>query len=166
MRKKIIFGVDPGTLITGWGVIEEMGNRYIPLGFGAITTTAKEIPHLRYLTIFERLEELLEKYTPDALAVETQYVDKNVQSAIKLGMARGIIVLAALRRKIPVFEYTPTKVKQAVTGKGGASKQQVAVMVKILLHLKEGIDSLDTTDALAIAITHGHYSRSPLCMNI
>jgi crossover junction endodeoxyribonuclease RuvC len=166
MKKKIIFGADPGTLITGWGVIEEVGSRYIPIAFGTITTTTKEIPHLRYLTIFERLEELLAEYKPDALAVETQYVDKNVQSAIKLGMARGIIILAALRKGIPVFEYTPTKVKQAVTGKGGASKEQVASMVKILLHLNQVIEPFDITDALAIAITHGHFSRSPLCMNI
>jgi crossover junction endodeoxyribonuclease RuvC len=165
MKKKVIFGVDPGTLVTGWGVIEESGNRYLPLGFGAITTSSKEGPHLRYLTIFEQLEELLEKYRPDALAVETQYVDKNVQSAIKLGMARGIIVLAALRKKIPVFEYTPTKVKQAVTGTGTASKGQVGTMVKILLHLEKVLEPFDITDALAIAIAHGHFARSPLCMN-
>lgn len=166
MGKKRIIGIDPGTKTTGWGVVEENQNKHTLLGFGAISPPPKITGHLRYLFIFEEIELILKSYQVDALSIETQYVDKNVQSAIKLGMARGIIVLAALRLKVPVFEYAPTKIKQAVTGKGSASKAQVGGMIKLLLNLKEIPEPDDIPDAIAAAICHIHYSRSPLCMNI
>lgn len=165
MEKKKVIGIDPGTKITGWGIIEEAQNKHSVIAFGAITPPAKLEGHLRYLYIFEEIECILQSYEVDALSIETQYVDKNVQSAIKLGMARGIIVLAALRLKVPVFEYAPTKIKQAVTGKGSASKAQVGSMIKIMLNLREVPEPEDIPDALAAAICHIHYSRSFQCTN-
>ena len=159
MNKKII-GIDPGTVVTGWGIISFEGNRYQFIDCGTIHPPVKAAPELKYLHIFEELLKVIKLHAPDALSVETQFLDKNFQSAIKVGMARGIAYLAAAKQNIPVFEYAPTKAKQAVTGKGNASKSAVAHMVKILLGQKELSVLPDATDALALAITHAHFSRS------
>ena len=110
----------------------------------------------RYLALFNSMEKLLELYTPDAVAVETQFVYKNVQSALKLGMARGVIIIAAARRGIPIFEYAPKKAKLAVVGNGAASKEQVQRMIQLLLKLPELPEPEDAADALALAICHAH----------
>lgn len=157
MGKKII-GVDPGTTVTGWGVILVEGNRYRLVDCGTIHPKAKAPPEQKYLHIFDELSAVIGIHTPDALSVETQFVDKNVQSAIKLGMARGMAYLAAAKRGIPVFEYAPTKAKQAVTGKGHASKAAVQHMIKLLLGIKELTMRDDASDALALAIAHAHLS--------
>ena len=163
--KKII-GVDPGTMVTGWGIILVTGNRYQLIECGTIHPKVKDVPEQKYLTIFEELSAVIEKHTPDVLSVETQFVGENVQSAIKLGMARGMAYLAAAKRGIPVFEYAPTKAKQAVTGKGNAPKAVVLKMVKLLLGLKELNVLEDASDALALAITHAHFnSRIVPCTN-
>ena len=163
--KKII-GIDPGTKVTGWGIITVAGNRYQLIECGTIHPKATETPEKKYLHIFEELHKILEIHTPEVLSVETQFVDKNVQSAIKLGMARGMAYLAAAKQGIPVFEYAPTKAKQAVTGRGSSSKSAVQHMVKILLGLKELNVLEDATDALALAITHAHFStKVNLCTN-
>jgi len=166
MTKEKILGVDPGTQITGWGLIELSGNQYKLIEFGAIKTKAKDSLPEKYLSIFEGIETILKLYKPDALSVETQYVHKNVQSALKLSMARGSVLIASAKNKVPVFEYTPSKAKQAVTGNGSASKMQIGRMMQLLLHLKELPSPEDAADALALAITHAHFSKVRPCMNI
>ena len=157
MAKKII-GIDPGTAVTGWGIINFQNNRYQFIDCGIIQPKQRERPELKYLYIFEELCKVIQIHLPDALSVETQFVDKNPQSAITLGMARGMAYLAAAKQGIPVFEYAPTKAKQAVTGKGNSTKATVAHMVKILLGQKELNVREDATDALALAITHAHFA--------
>lgn len=162
----IIIGIDPGTLITGYGIIEVVNGNQRIIDYGCIRPPASLKLSDRYLIIFNAVEELLDKYRPDALAVETQYVEKNVQSAIKLGMARGTVIIAAKRKGIPIYEYAPTKAKAAVVGNGKASKQQVQGMVKLLLNLSEVPHPSDAADALALAICHAQSLRfRELCAN-
>lgn len=160
MKKKIL-GIDPGTLITGYGLIESNDAEYAAIDYGCIRPPKSLKLTDRYLIIFNAIEELIEKYAPEALVVETQFVQKNVQSAIKLGMARGIAVLAAKRRGLTVFEYAPTQAKMAVAGSGKASKTQVQAMVKMLLNLPDipATTPEDAWDALALAICHAHRIR-------
>ncbi|HUD01585.1 MAG TPA: crossover junction endodeoxyribonuclease RuvC [Rhabdochlamydiaceae bacterium] len=152
----IILGVDPGTLVTGYGVIRQTDRYWEPLDFGCICPPRKLKTHERYLIIFEGIDHLLEKYRPQAVSVETQFVHKNVQSALKLGMARGAVIIAAARRGIEVFEYAPTKAKLAVVGNGGASKFQVQKMVQMQLKLSQMPEPADAADALALALCHAH----------
>lgn len=152
----IIIGIDPGTRITGYGIIQLQGTHYKVIDFGCIKPPASDKLTDRYLALFEGLDQLLEQHQPETLVVETQYVNKNVQSAIKLGMARGIAILAAKRKGLSVFEYPPTRAKQAVVGTGSASKAQVQQMVKVLLNLKEIPWPEDAADALSLAICHAH----------
>lgn len=157
--KQIIIGVDPGTIKTGYGIIEVLGSNFKVVDFGCIVPPSFEKLSRRYLIIFNALEELLQRYKPLVLAVETQYVAKNVQSALKLGQARGLAIVAAQRMNIPIYEYSPTKAKKAVAGTGSASKEQVQAMVKMLLQLHTGTLSYDATDALAIALCHAHHLK-------
>lgn len=152
----IIIGVDPGTRKTGYGIIKVEGSVFRALDYGCIRPPTNDKLSDRYLIIYKSIEELLGQYHPQALVVETQFVDKNVQSAIKLGMARGIIIVAAKQKGIPVYEYAPTKAKMAITGNGRASKYQVQGMVKSLLRLAEPPEPEDAADALALAICHAH----------
>lgn len=157
MKTKII-GIDPGTLKTGYGIITVQHPSFTAIDYGCIRPPPKLKLSDRYLIIFEGLDELLEMHHPDVLVVETQYVDKNVQSAIKLGMARGIAIVAAKRKNIPVFECTPTRVKQAVVGSGRANKLQVQEMVRRRLQLA-ALPPEDAADALALAICHAQSSH-------
>lgn len=153
---QIILGIDPGTRITGYGVIKVCHPRIEPLDFGCIKPpTDLELP-ARYLALFNGLEKLLDQYVPDAVAVETQFVNKNAQSAIKLGMARGVVLIAAARRGISIFEYTPKKAKKAVARSGSAGKEQVQRMVQLLLKLPILPEPEDAADALALAICHAN----------
>lgn len=155
-KASIIIGIDPGTIVTGYGIIENTGSGYRAIDYGCIRPPAKYALADRYHILFESLEALLEKHKPHVLAVETQYVKINVQSAIKLGMARGMAILAAKRKGLEVYEYAPTVAKRAVVGHGGASKQQVVRMVQNLLCLKIPPHPEDAADALALAICHAH----------
>jgi len=150
----IIIGIDPGTRITGYGIIKVEGNTHKIVDYGCIKPPTDLKITDRYLVIFNGVEELVKKYRPNALIVETQYMQKNVQSAIKLGMARGAVVIAARKEDVPVFEYAPTKAKLAVVGNGRASKAQVQGMVQRLLNLAEPPEPEDAADALALAICH------------
>lgn len=154
-----IIGIDPGTQVTGYGIIKYDQGAMHPVDFGCVRPPPTLKLTDRYLIIFNGVEELLEKHRPHALVVETQFVQKNVQSAIKLGMARGIIIIAAKRKGISVFEYGPTKAKSAVVGNGRASKQQVQGMVKLLLNLDTIPTPEDAADALALAICHAQSLR-------
>lgn len=154
--RNIILGIDPGTQVTGFGLIEIKEGKRIPLNFGCIRPSAKlEIPE-RFLFIFNGMEELIERYAPTSIAVETQFVYKNVHAAMKLGMARGIVLLAGAKKKIPIFEYAPRKAKLAVVGNGSASKEQVQKMIQLLLELKELPEPEDAADALALALCHAN----------
>lgn len=157
---QIILGIDPGTRITGYGAIDGSAK---PLGFGCIRPPPQMPLGKRYQIIFDAVEALIEKYRPDAIAVESQFVLKNVQSAIKLGMAKGMVYLAASRRSIPIYEFAPKKAKLAVVGYGGASKSQVQKMIQALLRLPTPPEPEDAADALALAICCAHHLRSILC---
>lgn len=152
--KVVILGIDPGTKVSGYGLIAVEGHHYIPIDYGCIRPPAHYKLSERYVVIFDSIEQLIERYRPSAVAVETQYVHKNVQSAIKLGMARGVAIIAAKKRGIPIFEYAPTQAKLAVVGSGRASKYQVQGMVQRLLNLSQPPEPEDAADALALAICH------------
>jgi crossover junction endodeoxyribonuclease RuvC len=151
----VILGIDPGTQITGFGIIK-IGTQLEPLDFGCIRPPSKLPLSERYLIIFQGIDHLIEKYQPDAIAVESQFVHKNVQSAMKLGMARGMVILAGARKGVPLYEYAPKKAKLAVVGIGSASKHQVQKMVQSLLKLPSAPHPEDAADALALAICHAH----------
>lgn len=153
-KRHRILGIDPGTRVSGYGLIEVEDRQYFPIDFGCIRPPTGYKLSERYLVIFNGVEELIEKYQPQAVVVETQYVHKNVQSAIKLGMARGAVLIAAKKHGLPVFEYAPTKAKRAVVGTGKASKYQVQSMVQRLLNLMSPPQPEDAADALALAICH------------
>lgn len=155
----IIMGVDPGTRVTGYGIVRQQGSRHEVLDYGCIRPPLQLNLSDRYLVIFLGIEELLELHRPEALVVETQFVQKNVQSAMKLGMARGVIIVAARKKGIPVFEYSPAKAKAAVVGNGKASKFQVQNMVQHLLGLPHPPSPQDAADALSLALCHLQASR-------
>ncbi|MES2199978.1 MAG: crossover junction endodeoxyribonuclease RuvC [Chlamydiota bacterium] len=152
----VILGIDPGTCITGYGVVLYSPHTQQAIDFGCIRPPAKQPLSQRYLIIFNSLSQLMDQYKPDAIAIETQFVSKNPQSAIKLGMARGMAVLAATQRNIPVYEYPPKRAKQAVVGYGSASKEQVQKMMQLLFKLPAPPSPEDAADALALALCHGH----------
>ncbi len=157
----IVIGIDPGTNITGYGIVQVKDSMLCTLDYGCIKPPTHFKISDRYLIIFDNIELLLDTYKPDVLVVETQYVKKNPQSAIKLGMARGIVIIAAKRKGIEVYEYAPAKAKRAVVGNGRASKYQVQGMVKNLLGLDSIPEPEDAADALALALCHVHASRIP-----
>ncbi|MDD2556771.1 MAG: crossover junction endodeoxyribonuclease RuvC [Desulfuromonadaceae bacterium] len=150
-----ILGIDPGTRITGYGLIDQRGNRLTHVDNGAVyTRSCDELP-LRLSQIYRGLLCAIETYKPDALAIEKVFVAKNAGSALKLGQARGTAIVAGVNAGLPVFEYSALQVKSAVVGYGRASKTQVQQMIKALLKLPE-IAQEDASDALAIAICHAH----------
>jgi crossover junction endodeoxyribonuclease RuvC len=154
-----ILGVDPGTTVTGYGIIQVNGSSYQAKDYGCIRPPASNKLSSRYLIIYESIEQLILIHKPSAVVVETQYVQHNVQSTIKLGMARGIIILAAAKAGIPIFEYAPTKAKKAIVGKGRASKHQVQGMIQKLLCLPNDPMPEDASDALALALCHAQGMR-------
>ncbi|MBQ2735487.1 MAG: crossover junction endodeoxyribonuclease RuvC [Clostridia bacterium] len=158
----VILGIDPGLAIVGWGVIEYRNTRFRTLAYGSIQTPAGMRTEERLRAIFEGMNELISTYHPDAMAVEELFFNTNVTTGIRVAEARGIILLAAELQKVPVQEYTPPQVKQAVVGYGRAEKKQVISMVTMLLGLPKPPKPDDTADALAIAICHAHCGGSRL----
>lgn len=148
-----ILGIDPGSNITGYGVVEQQGNRLIHVDNGCIVTASKTPLHLRLKEIYSGLQEVILKYKPDAVSIENIFFSVNAGSALKLGQARGAAILSAVNADKEVFEYTPMQVKNAVVGYGRASKEQVQKMTKVLLNLPE-VAQADAADALAVAICH------------
>ncbi len=155
-----ILGIDPGYAIVGYGIVDYAACSFAAVGFGAITTEAGEKFPKRLKSIYSDMLYVIEKYSPEALAIERLYFNTNTTTAIDVAQARGVILLAAEEKGIPIFEYTPLQVKQAVTGYGKAEKHQVMEMVKNLLKLKSVPKPDDTADALALAICHSHYAGS------
>jgi crossover junction endodeoxyribonuclease RuvC len=154
----IILGIDPGIATLGYGIVKYEGNKFTSIDYGAITTQAKTPMPERLGIIYDSLSELIKQYKPDAIAVEELFFNKNVKTALIVGHARGVVLLAGYNSQVSTYEYTPLQVKQAVVGYGRAEKSQVQYMVKILLNLKEIPKPDDVADALAIAICHGHSS--------
>ena len=154
-----ILGIDPGFAIVGFGVIDYIGNKFKVIDYGAVTTEAHTPIFDRYKIIYDDVVEIIARTKPDCLAIEELFFNTNTTTAMKVAEARGIIILAAINAGIPVFEYTPLQVKQAVTGYGRADKNQVQQMVKVLLNLEKIPKPDDTADALAIAICHAHSFR-------
>jgi len=150
-----VLGIDPGSRITGYGIIDKEGNRLIHVDNGAIFTDSHKDFPMRLQRIYRGLTEVIERFRPDAVAVENIFFATNVQSALKLGQARGAAIVAGVNAGLPVFEYTALQVKQAVVGHGRADKQQVQKMLKVLLNLPE-VAQEDASDALATAICHAH----------
>lgn len=161
-----ILGIDPGYAIVGYGLIEANAGRYRPLEYGSITTLAGGEFSGRLLEIWEGMEELLLHCKPEAAAVEKLYFQNNKTTAIGVAEARGVILLSLAKAGIPVVEYTPLQVKQAVTGYGRAVKAQMQEMTRKLLQLKEVPRPDDTADALAIAICHGQAAASQVKQNL
>lgn len=155
----IILGIDPGTAITGYGVVESIGMKFKTLDYGCIRTEADIPLEKRLEKVYTGLEILIKKWSPHHVAVEQLFFNKNVRTALTVGHARGVIILAAAHHKIPVSDYTPLQVKQAVVGYGRAEKQQVQQMVKTILNLRSLPKPDDAADALAIAICHAHSHR-------
>ena len=156
----IILGLDPGTAITGYGVIEINGNRYKALDYGCINTKAGLPMPERLEKIYRGVCQLLEQATPDEVAIEELYFNTNATTAISVGQARGVIMLAAAQKGLPIGEYTPLQVKQAMVGYGRADKKQIQYMVTSFLKLPSPPKPDDAADALAIAICHAHYNTT------
>ncbi len=157
----IILGVDPGTLITGYGVIKMNGSTTTVLDVGVIKMQARDSMPLRLRKIYSELCGIIERFHPDEFAIETAFYSKNAQSALKIGQARGVSILAGVNFEIPVSEYSPREVKKSVVGNGAASKEQVQYMMKSLLHLHPSPRYFDATDALAVAVCHSHRITHP-----
>ena len=157
-----ILGIDPGSRVTGYGIIDKKGNRLVHVDNGAIFTDSQKDFPLRLQRIYTGLTEVIKNYSPDAVAVENIFFATNVQSALKLGQARGAAIVAGANAGLPVFEYTALQIKQAVVGHGRADKQQVQKMLKVLLNLPE-IAQEDASDALATAICHAHSNGMNIC---
>lgn len=154
-----ILGIDPGFAIVGVGVLDYEGNKFSTVDYGAITTDAGEEMFDRLKKIYDELTEIIKRVKPDAMAIEELFFNSNQKTAINVAQARGVLVLAAKNHNIPVFEYTPLQVKQAVVGYGRADKKQVQQMTKAILNLEAVPKPDDTADALAIAICHAHSYR-------
>jgi crossover junction endodeoxyribonuclease RuvC len=150
-----VLGIDPGSRITGYGIIDSLGNRLIHVDNGAIFTDVKKDFPFRLHRIYLELTGIIERYQPETMAVENIFFGKSVQSALKLGQARGAAIVAGVNAGLPVFEYSALQVKQAVVGHGKSAKVQVQQMLKALLNLPE-IAQEDASDALAVAVCHAH----------
>lgn len=161
VSERIILGIDPGTVIMGYGILKISGSQVDVLQYGVIHLSKYDDHALRLKKIYERISQIIEQYSPDEVALEAPFFGKNVQSMLKLGRAQGVAMAAALAHDIPITEYAPKKVKQSVTGSGSASKEQVARMLVSQLHIKEVPELLDATDALAVALCHYFHKQQP-----
>jgi crossover junction endodeoxyribonuclease RuvC len=154
VTERIILGIDPGTNITGYGVIRAAGNKPELITIGAIDLSGYSDHYIKLKYIFDRTIGIIDEYHPDELAIEAPFYGKNVQSMLKLGRAQGAAIAAALSRSLPIYEYAPRKIKMSITGQGAASKEQVAAMLMHILKFKGTKIKLDATDGLAAALCH------------
>lgn len=156
----VILGIDPGYAIVGWGAVRYHANKFEPIDFGAVLTQAGTPFDLRLERIYDDVSAILARIKPDAVSVEKLYFTTNQKTAIDVAQARGTILLAARKARVPIYEYTPLQVKSSVVGYGKAVKTQVMEMTRVLLGLSEVPKPDDTADALAVAICHAHSSSS------
>ncbi len=162
--EKRILGIDPGTNVLGYSIVEQRGKSTELLTMDVIVLGQKEEMSTRMKHLFDRIVEIIDLYHPDILAIEAPFFGKNVQSMLKLGRAQGLCIAAAFSRSIPFVEYSPRKVKQSVTGNGAASKEQVAIMLQRIFRF-DGLPShLDATDSLAVALCHSYQADLPVNM--
>lgn len=160
-KEQIILGIDPGTTIMGFGLIRVVGKKMVFMQLNELNLKKYKDHYLKLKLIFERTIELIDSYNPDEIAIEAPFFGKNVQSMLKLGRAQGVAMAAGLSREIPVTEYSPRKIKMAITGSGNASKMQVAKMLQSTLSLKTLPKNLDSTDGLAAAVCHFYNGGQP-----
>lgn len=156
----IILGIDPGYAIVGWGVIDYTANRFKVLDYGAVLTMAGTPFNERLEAVYDGVNEIINKYQPQAMAIEKLFYNTNAKTVIDVAQARGVINLAAVKNGVEIFEYTPLQVKQSVVGYGRAEKKQVQEMTRVILKLEKIPKPDDTADALAMAICHAHASGS------
>ncbi len=160
-KDKVVLGIDPGTNIMGFGVILIRDRKMSLSECGVVRLEKIPDPALKLKMIFERTLELVDRHLPDEFAIEAPFFGKNVQSMLKLGRAQGVAIAAALNRNVPIFEYSPKKIKMSITGNGNASKEQVAAMLQQLLVFKDLPKFLDATDGLAAAVCHHFQNNGP-----
>ena len=153
-----IIGIDPGYAALGYGIVEMKGNRFIPLGYGAVTTDAKADMTGRLKDIYNALMDIISEYGPEVASVEELFFNTNSKTALLVGQARGVAILACANSGLEIFEYTPLEIKQALVGYGRAEKRQVQAMIKTILKLESVPKPDDAADALAAAVCHGHSS--------
>lgn len=153
-NEKIILGIDPGTVILGYGLIRQKGKQFSFIDMGVVNMTKIKDPSLKLKTIFESILKIIDTHHPDEFAIESPFYGKNVQSLIKLGRAQGVSIAAAMSREVAVNEYAPLRIKQSITGHGNASKEQVCAMLFRLMKIEEQPKYLDASDALAVAVCH------------
>lgn len=160
---RIIIGIDPGTNVMGYGILGVKGKKPLMIAMGVIRLSKMEDHYMRLRRIYDRVQGLVEQYLPDEMAIEAPFFGKNVQSMLKLGRAQGVAIAAALSRDVPIHEYEPRKIKVAITGNGGASKEQVCEMLKRILSIPNEsiLPELDATDALGAALCHFYESSRP-----
>ena len=151
-----IIGIDPGTAICGYSVLDYIGNKFTLLDYGVVTTPANSDLEKRLYTIYQELKELIEEHQPQFLAVEDLFFNTNAKTALSVGHARGVILLLGAIMGLEVFSYTPLQVKQSVVGYGRAEKKQIQEMVKLILNMEKIPKPDDAADAIAVAICHGH----------
>ena len=161
-EERIILGIDPGTAITGYGLLKVVKNKAELLAMGAIELHKFPDPYLKLKRIYSSISGIIQEFLPDELAIEAPFYGKNVQSMLKLGRAQGVAMAAALNKDIPVTEYAPTKVKMSLTGNGQAAKEQVAAMLQQLLQYEYNLSYLDATDGLAVAYCHFLQTINPI----
>ncbi|MFC3196540.1 crossover junction endodeoxyribonuclease RuvC [Parapedobacter deserti] len=159
-KERIILGIDPGTAVLGYGIIKETGKQLSLINLGVIKLEHLTDHGLKLQRIFQKTTALIEQYHPDCMALEAPFYGKNIQVMLKLGRAQGVAMAAGLNKDIPIFEYAPRKIKQAVTGNGNAAKEQVAAMLKTLLRFDETPQFLDATDGLAVAVCHAFQNHT------
>lgn len=161
--EKVILGIDPGTNVLGYGVISVSGRKVEMVAMGVIDLRRCKDVYLKLGRIYERVMSIIDGFKPDEMAIEAPFFGKNIQSMLKLGRAQGVAIAAAISREVPISEYAPLKIKQSITGNGSASKEQVAEMLKRMLHIpsESMLPYLDATDALAAAYCHYLQSGRP-----
>ena len=159
---KIILGIDPGTLIMGYGLISVTGKKAAIIEMGALKLGHKKDPYARLELIHLKVRELIDKHAPNSFAIESPFFGKNVQSMLKLGRAQGVAIATAMSAGLPVTEYSPKKIKLSITGNGNADKEQIWKMLQRLLEIEDRPKFFDATDALAVALCHFYEAQSPL----
>ncbi|PKM62780.1 MAG: crossover junction endodeoxyribonuclease RuvC [Firmicutes bacterium HGW-Firmicutes-21] len=161
----VILGIDPGIATIGYGVITADNGRFSAIEYGAIITKPNQLLESRLMQIYDRITDIIIRHNPDCVAIEELFFNKNVKTAVDVCHGRGVILLAAKKQSVDIYEYTPLQIKSSVVGYGRAEKQQIIYMTKLLLKLEKEPKPDDTADALAVAICHGNHTMSS-CYNI